>query len=71
MPIKDVFPEYESFEKGVAAELRGQRRRHKISLKEMGEKIGLHMNTLGKVENSGFGVGLDLVYQIAEESPFL
>ncbi|MBV5338744.1 MAG: helix-turn-helix transcriptional regulator [Deltaproteobacteria bacterium] len=65
MAIKEVFPEYELFEKSVAAELREQRRKHNISLKEMGEKIGMHSNTVGKCENQGFGLGLDIIYGYA------
>jgi transcriptional regulator with XRE-family HTH domain len=65
MAIKDAFPEYELFEKSVAVELREQRRKHNISLKEMGEKIGMHSNTVGKCENQGFGLGLDIIYGYA------
>lgn len=62
MGLKDVLPEYEPFEATVANELRAQRRRANISLKEMSEKIGLHANTLAKCERHEFGLGLEILY---------
>lgn len=62
MGLKEVLPEYEPFEAAVADELRAQRRRANISLKEMSEKIGLHANTLAKCERHEFGLGLDILY---------
>lgn len=62
MSFKDEFPEYEEFERGVAGELRFQRKRANISLKEMSARSGMHSNTLAKCERSEFGLGLDILY---------
>jgi transcriptional regulator with XRE-family HTH domain len=66
MGVKDVFTEFEPFEISVAEELRTQRRRANISLKEMAEKIGLHSNTIAKCEKHEFGLGLDILYGYAK-----
>ena len=65
MAIKDVFPDFDAFEKGVVAELREQRRKRDITLKDMGGKMGLHWNTLSKCESNRFGLGLDVLYGYA------
>ena len=66
MSVKDVFAEFEPFEVFVAEELRAQRRRAGISLKEMAEKIGLHPNTIAKCEKHEFGLGLDILFGYAK-----
>jgi transcriptional regulator with XRE-family HTH domain len=66
MSVKDVFAEFEPFEVLVAEELRAQRRRANISLKDMAEKIGLHSNTIAKCEKHEFGLGLDMLYGYAK-----
>lgn len=65
MGLKDIFPEFEKFEEGVADELRAQRRRAGVSLKDMAEKIGLHPNTIAKCERHEFGIGLEILYGYA------
>ncbi len=62
MSIRDVFPEYDAFEKGVVVELREQRRKRDITLKEISGKLGLHSNTLSRCENHVLGLGLDVLY---------
>ena len=66
MSVKDAFLEFEPFEVSVAEELRTQRRRASISLKDMAEKIGLHSNTIAKCEKHEFGLGLDMLYGYAK-----
>ncbi len=65
MSIRDVFPEYDAFEKGVVVELREQRRKRDITLKEISGKLGLHSNTLSRCENHVLGLGLDVLYGYA------
>ena len=65
MALSDLFPEYSEFERGVADALRMQRKKAGLSLKDMGERIGMHQNTLSKCENNGFGLGLDILYGYA------
>jgi len=62
MGLKDVFADFEGFEADVAEELRSQRRRANISLKDMAEKIGLHSNTIAKCERHEFGIGLEILF---------
>lgn len=66
MGLKEVFDDYEAYETAVAEDLRVQRRRANISLKEMSEKIGLHANTIAKCERHEFGLGLDLLFGYAK-----
>src|SRR4051794_40196888 len=65
MGIKDVIKNFGIFQARVAGELRAQRKRAGISLKEMAERLGLHQNTLGKCERGEFGIGLDIIYGYA------
>ena len=64
--MKDIFSDYEDFETEVVKELRSQRRGADISLKEMSEKIGLHVNTISKCERQESGLGLDIVFGYAK-----
>lgn len=66
MGLKEVFTDYEAFETAVAEDLRVQRRRANISIKEMSERIGLHQNTIGKCERHEFGLGLDILFGYAK-----
>lgn len=65
MGIREQFPEYDELERGVAAELRKQRRLREISLKDMAKQLGIHPNTLGKYEKPEFNLGLELLYGYA------
>jgi transcriptional regulator with XRE-family HTH domain len=62
MGVKDVFSDYEDYETEVVGELRSQRRGADITLKEMSEKIGLHVNTISKCERQESGLGLDILF---------
>ncbi|MDD2273248.1 MAG: helix-turn-helix transcriptional regulator [Desulfuromonadaceae bacterium] len=66
MGLKEVFDDYEAYETAVAEDLRVQRRRANISLKEMSERIGLHANTIAKCERHEFGLGLDILFGYAK-----
>lgn len=66
MGIKDVYKDFEAFEIAIAEELRAQRRRANISLKEMSQKIGLHQNTIAKCERHEFGIGLEILFGYAK-----
>lgn len=66
MGLKDKFSEYDDYEKSIANELRALRRQAGISIQEMSEKIGLHTNSIGKVERHEYGVGMDIVYGYAK-----
>lgn len=65
MSLSDLFPEYSVFERHVADELRVRRKRAGLTLKEVGERIGMHLNTLSRCERNGFGLGLDILYGYA------
>lgn len=66
MSIAERFSEFNEFEARVAGRLRDERKKAKISLLEMSEKIGLHQNTCAKVERNDFGVGLDVLFAYAK-----
>ena len=66
MVLKAILAEYEAFEAGVAEELRRQRKRANISLKDMSKQIGLHPNSIAKCERHEYGIGLNILYGYAK-----
>ena len=66
MGLKDIFTDYDNFEAEVVKALRSQRKNADITLKEMSEKIGLHVNTISKCERQESGLGLDILFGYAK-----
>ncbi len=66
MGLKDIFTDYGNFETEVVKALRSQRKNADITLKEMSEKIGLHVNTISKCERQESGLGLDILFGYAK-----
>lgn len=66
MAVVDSFPEYRAFERRVAETLRAERNKAGLTLQDMADRLNMHRNTLGKCENNGLGLGLDILFGYAQ-----